>query len=106
MPTFEPRMSLCCLHATEIKAFNSKGDPVNRNDYEKKDVKTKIVCTHCGKPCDFVPNFALDTTNLELLLRRYKDGDYTFLEAFDAVQEIAKHSLVNLLDKVGQIKYP
>jgi hypothetical protein len=107
MPIHEPKMSLCCLHPTEIKHLNkATGKPANPATDAYDNIKAEIICTHCGRACDFVPNFNLDQTNLELLLRRYKDGDYDFMEAFDGVQEIAKHGLVELLDRIGKIKYP
>lgn len=66
----------------------------------------QIVCAFCNEACNFAPDFGLEQTNTELTLRRYKEGDLTFIEAYDSLQEIAKRQYVETIDNISRAKWP
>ena len=105
MVAFEQRMSLCHLAPTQITYLNKQGLKATFHEMETKKANATIICTYCRKPCDFVPNFNLDQFNIEMTLHRFKEGQYSTEDAVDAIQEVAKRALVDLLDKVGKVKY-
>jgi hypothetical protein len=64
-----------------------------------------VYCAYCQQLCKPIPRLGLDGTQLELALRRYKDGDADYQDAQDVVFDLAQDAVVALLTEVGRKLY-